>query len=82
MSHARVLLMERPGCHLCEVAAQVVEIVCAEVDEDFARIDITDDPAAADLYSARVPVVVVDGQEVAQFRVDSQRLRSVLIGER
>ena len=58
MSHARVLLMERPGCHLCEVAAQVVEIVCAEVDEDFARIDITDDPAAADLYSARVPVVL------------------------
>lgn len=77
---SRVVLMERPGCHLCEVAAEVLEIVCADLDEDFERVDITEDPSAADLYSARVPVVLVDGQEIAQFRVDSHRLRSVLTG--
>jgi len=76
----RVVMYGKPGCHLCDVAREVVEIVCADVGLDFTEINIWDDPASADLYAARVPVIVVDGREVAQFRVDSQQLRAALSG--
>jgi hypothetical protein len=76
----RVVLVGKPGCHLCDVARQVVELVCAEADEDFVEVNIWDDPSSADLYAARVPVILVDGEEVAQFRVDPARLRAALNG--
>lgn len=74
----RVVLVGKPGCHLCDVARQVVEVVCAEVDTDFTEVNIYDDPSQADLYAARVPVVLVDGEEIAQFRVSADRLRQAL----
>jgi glutaredoxin len=74
----RVVLIGKPGCHLCDVARGVVEIVCAEAGVDFTEVNIWDDPGSADLYADRVPVLLVDGAEVAQFRVDAQRLRTVL----
>ncbi len=75
---ARVLIYTKPGCHLCDVAREVVDIVCAETDNDYAEIDIWDSPSDADLYAERIPVVVVDGVEVAQFRIDPDRLRAAL----
>lgn len=78
MSAPRIVLYGKPGCHLCEVAREVVDVVCAELDLDFDEVNIYDDPSSADLYAARVPVVVVDGVEVAQFRINSQQLRAAL----
>ena len=75
---ARVVLVGKPGCHLCDVAREVVEIVCAEADLDFDEIDIWEDPSSADRYADRVPVLLVDGEEVAHFRVDPVLLRRVL----
>lgn len=75
---ARVTLYGKPGCHLCDVAREVVEVVCAEADLDFAEVNIYEDPSSADLYAARVPVVTVDGVEVAQFRISPNQLRAAL----
>ena len=74
----RVVLVGKPGCHLCDVAREVVEIVCAEADLDYSEVNIWDDPASADLYADRVPVILVDGQEIAHFRVDATQLRRAL----
>ncbi|MFN8126214.1 MAG: glutaredoxin family protein [Candidatus Nanopelagicales bacterium] len=74
----RVVLYTKPGCHLCDVAREVVEIVCAELDTDYAEVDIWDDPSDADRFADRIPVVVVDGAEIAHFRVDPTRLRAAL----
>lgn len=73
-----VVLYTKPGCHLCDVARQVVEVVCAEADLDHTEVNIWDDPAAADRYADRIPVVAVDGRDVAQFRVDPATLRRAL----
>lgn len=75
---ARVVLVGKPGCHLCDVAREVIEVVCAEADVEHAELNIWDDPSLADQYADRVPVVLVDGRELAQFRVDSARLRAAL----
>lgn len=78
-SEVRVQLISKPGCHLCDIAREVVETVCAELDEDHSEVNIHDDPFSADLYSNRIPVVLVDGIEVAQFRVSADRLRQAVI---
>ena len=78
-SKARVELIGKPGCHLCDVARDVVETVCAELDVDHIEVNIYDDPFSADRYLERIPVVLVDGVEVAQFRISADRLRQALI---
>lgn len=75
---SRVVLIGKPGCHLCDVAREVLDIVCADADLDFTELSIYDDPRLADRYHDRIPVVLVDGQVVAQFRVDAAALRTVL----
>ena len=76
--NSRVTLIGKPGCHLCDVARQVVELVCAEADVDFAELDITEDPFLASEYADAVPVVLVDGAEVGRFRVSPQAIRTAL----
>ena len=80
MTSARVVLVGKPGCHLCDVAREVVERVGAEFDVDYREINIWDDPRSADRYADRIPVVLVDGEEVGQFRIDPDRLRRALAG--
>lgn len=75
---ARVVLVGKPGCHLCDVTRQVVEIVCADADVEHGEVNIYDDPSLADRYAERVPVILVDGREIAHFRVDPARLRAAL----
>ena len=77
---ARVTLIGKPGCHLCDVARQVVEHVCAEADLDFAELDITTDPFLASDYADAIPVVLVDGREVGRFRVSPDAIRRALAG--
>jgi hypothetical protein len=74
----RVVLVGKPGCHLFDVARQIVDIVCAESDEPFDEVNIWDDPASADRYADLVPVVLVDGREIARFRIQADALRAAL----
>lgn len=74
----RVVLIGKPGCHLCDVAHEIVELVCAETDTEWAEVSIADDPELADRYWDLVPVVLVDGVQHDVYRVDAARLRATL----
>jgi glutaredoxin len=74
----RVVIVGKPGCHLCDVAREVVDIVCAETDTEWVEVSIADDPELADQYWDLVPVVFVDGVQHDVYRVDSARLRATL----
>ena len=74
----RVTLIGKPGCHLCDVARTVVELVCAEEDQDFGELDITTDPFLASEYADAVPVVLVDDVEVGRYRVSPAAIRGAL----
>ena len=78
MSTARVTLYTRPGCHLCEVAREVVARVCADLGESYAEVDITTDPELEDDYAEEIPVTLVDGARHDFFTVDEERLRAAL----
>lgn len=75
---ARVTLVGRPGCHLCDDARVVVAEVCAEVGAEWVEESIDDDPALMDEYWERIPVVLVDGRPYDFWRIDPTRLRAAL----
>ena len=75
---ARVTVIGRVDCHLCEVATEVVARVTAEVGEAWTEVDVDADPALLAEYSDLVPVILVDGKVHGYWRVEEDRLRAAL----
>jgi glutaredoxin len=75
---ARVTLLSKPGCHLCDDARDVIAKVCAEMGADWTEIDITSDPDLRQRYWEQIPVTLVDGVQHDYWRVDPARLRVAL----
>lgn len=73
-----VVLWSRPGCHLCDDARTVVASVCARAAADFEERSILTDAHAFARFAELVPVVEVDGEVVATWRVDAADLRALL----
>lgn len=76
----RVLVLTRPGCHLCEVAVEVVRAVCAETGDSWSEQDVDTDAELRRRYTDQVPVTFVDGAQHDFWRVDADRLRAALSG--
>ena len=69
---ARVTLISRDGCHLCEVAEQALERIAPG---DWVRVDVDSSVELQRDYSDRVPVILLDGREHGYWRVEEARLR-------
>ncbi len=79
-STTTVTVYTRAGCHLCDEAIAVVR----EVATGRARIELVDidaDPLLFERYTVRVPVVAVDGVEVADYQIARDQLESALAGD-
>jgi len=74
----RVTLIGKPGCHLCDVAQEVIERVCAETGTDWEKVSIDDDGSLQRTYRDKIPVIMVDGREHAIYRVREPELRAAL----
>ena len=72
---AAVTLYGRPGCHLCEVAREVLLRVRAEAPFDLLEVDIERDDELFKRYLERIPVVCLNGEELFEFEVDEAALR-------
>lgn len=70
-------MYSRQGCHLCAEAETIVRHLAGDV-HTVEVIDIDTDPDLHDAYTVRVPVVAVDGCEVAQYQVDPTGLALAL----
>ncbi len=68
----------RPGCHRCEVAAEVIARVCADLGTSYHEVDITTDPELQRAFGEQIPVTFVDGAQHDFWRVDEQRLRDAV----
>ncbi|MEY2634078.1 MAG: hypothetical protein RIS75_18 [Actinomycetota bacterium] len=75
---ARISLIGKPGCHLCDEARTVIMAVCAERGESWEEISILDHPELAEEYWTEIPVVLVDGNKVAFWRVSKQQIATAL----
>lgn len=75
---ARVVVLSRVGCHLCVEALAVVEAVCARHGVAYDLVEVDDDPALRARYGDLVPVVLVDGDQVATWRLSADDLEAAL----
>jgi len=75
---ARITLIGKPGCHLCDEAREVVAAVAAELGVGWEERSILDDPALEAQYAEQIPVTLVDGRPHDFWRVSADRLRAAL----
>jgi hypothetical protein len=73
-----VTLYTKPGCHLCEPVAATIEAASRLRRFDFVRRNILDDPAEFDRYKHAIPVVAVNGREVARYRLNLNDLLAAI----
>ena len=77
-------LIGKPDCHLCAVASDVVDAVVAELPDaaaeqiEIVEKSINDDATLYERWWEKIPVVLIDGQLHAHWRVSPERLRSAL----
>ena len=74
----RLTLYGAAGCHLCENATRVLARVREDVPFELEEIDITGNPELEERYRERIPVVLVDGEEVFTHFVHPDGLRKRL----
>jgi glutaredoxin len=72
---ARLRLLTRAACHLCEVAAETLDRIAVEAGQRVETVDVDADPELQAEFGDRVPVVLLDGREHSYFTVDVPRLR-------
>jgi len=72
-----VTVYTRRGCHLCDEAIAVVRSV-ADGRAEVELIDIDADPRLIERYTVRVPVVAVDGVEIAEYQIAPEQLDAAL----
>jgi glutaredoxin len=74
----RVTLYSKPGCHLCNDAKLVIDRVRAQVSFDFETRNILDRAAEFAEYQFAIPVIHVDGREIARYRLTEAQLIAAL----
>ena len=68
----------RPGCGLCDDAREVIMAEQARTPFDYREVDVSGDDALELEYGIRIPVVLVDGRELFEIRVDAGRLAEAI----
>ena len=73
-----VTLYTKPGCHLCDDVRDVMEQVREEFPFDVDVRDILQDLKDFERYKHDIPVVLLDGGEIARHRMTADHLRQAL----
>jgi glutaredoxin len=76
----RVTLYSSPDCGLCREAEAMLRRISGKIYFELEIVDINADDSAHAKYWARIPVIAVEGEEVAAAPLDERRLASALNG--
>jgi glutaredoxin len=77
-----VTVYSKPDCHLCEDAIAVLEGMRARLGFALVEVDITTDEQLHRAYFERIPVLVLDGEELCEHFVDEALVRERLESRR
>ena len=70
----------RPDCHLCEEALAELRLIGTEFPAlRVTEVDIDGDDELLKRYLERIPVVVIDGDEISDLVLDGDAVRSRLL---
>jgi glutaredoxin len=73
-----VTLYTKPGCHLCEPVAETIAAAARLRSFQSVTRNILDDPDDYERYKHAIPVVTVNGAEVARYRLTLAQLLQAL----
>ncbi len=71
---ADVVLVGKPGCHLCDEAEAVLRAALPEFRCALTKADVQEDPRLS-VYADQIPVVLINGRKAFKHRIDPVRLR-------
>lgn len=74
----RVTLYSKPQCSLCDEARDVIDEARGEFDFELDARNILEDGADYDRYKHDIPVILLDGREIARHSVTLPQLRAAL----
>jgi alkyl hydroperoxide reductase subunit AhpF len=73
-----VTLYTKPGCHLCEPVVQTIAAAAKVRSIVSVTRNIFDDAEDFERYQHAIPVVTVDGTEVARYRLSLEQLLAAI----
>lgn len=73
-----ITVISRHGCHLCDVAVDLLESLRKELNFEIEKVFIDGDEKLEKLYGEQVPVIQIDGVHHGFWRVDPERFKSSL----
>ncbi|HXP29174.1 MAG TPA: glutaredoxin family protein [Solirubrobacteraceae bacterium] len=73
-----ITVYSRPDCHLCADAMAALRGLQDELGFRLTETDIDGDEALQRAYFERIPVIVLDGEELFDYFVDEPLLRERL----
>jgi glutaredoxin len=74
----QVVLLTRPGCHLCDQMKAVLDRAMRGLPLEATEVDISKDPALEERHGMDIPVLLIDGEKAFEHRVTERALRERL----
>jgi glutaredoxin len=79
-------LYSKPGCHLCEEARLAIDLVVSEIKAkssndiqvELQELNILEDEELLARYAEEIPVLQINGETHAYWRIDKDRFKTKL----
>lgn len=77
---SRLILYTRKGCSLCDELLAEARPIAARYGLTIDSVDIDSDPALRAEHNTRIPVLLLDGEEICHHFFDRAALERALAG--
>lgn len=74
----KITIYSKPDCHLCDLAKDVIERCRKKVDFTLEVVDISQNPEFFERYRNDIPVILLDGKEIARHFVRGRKFLELL----
>jgi glutaredoxin len=74
----KITIYSKPDCHLCDLAKEVIERCRSKADFTLEMIDVSQNPELFERYRNDIPVILLDGKEIARHFVRERKLLELL----
>jgi glutaredoxin len=75
---ALITIYSKPGCHLCDRAKEVIERCHTKVEFTLEVVDISQNSELLQRYRDDIPVILLDGNEIARHFVRERKVLELL----
>ena len=74
----KITIYSKPNCHLCERVREVVERCRTKAEFEVAVVDISQVAELLARYGQDIPVILLDGKEIARHFLRERKLLELL----